>query len=143
MAGLRGSTLSATASLRHGNALLAIGAIHQTLLFCVPELRTPLLDAASAGLNGVVAGRIGDPPMLDRALSNFFALSGSLMLTLGLLMRCYVQDTGRPLPNCCGWAMIMAAVTFGVLDVATGAPLVLALGIDIVRCAKPGERRDD
>jgi len=132
------------ASLRHGNALLAIGAIHQSLLFCVPELRTPLLDAARAGLNGVVAsGRIGAPPMLDRALSNFFALSGSLMLTLGLLMRRYVQDTGRPLPNSCGWALIMASVPFGVLDVATGAPLVLALGIDIVRCAKPGERRDD
>ena len=131
-------------SLRHGNALLAIGAIHQSLLFCVPELRTPLLDAARAGLNGVVAsGRIGAPPMLDRALSNFFGLSGSLMLTLGLIMRRYVQDTGRPLPNSCGWALIMASVPFGVLDVATGAPLVLGLGIDIVRCAKPGERRDD
>ena len=54
------------ASLRHGNALLAIGTMHQTILFCVPELRAPLLVAASAGLNGVVAsGRIGDPPMLE------------------------------------------------------------------------------
>ena len=85
------------ASLRHGNALLAIGAIHQSLLFCVPELRTPLLDAARAGLNGVVAsGRIGDPPMLDRALSNFFALSGSLMLTLGLLLSWTSNDTSLP-----------------------------------------------
>ena len=113
--------------------MIGIGCFHNSICLIIPELRSGLLDIINPK-NGIIAGVYNENgiPDRDRSLSEFFVLSGNLMIATGLLMRSYIKDTGKPLPSSFGTALSIISGIGCIIDPKAGYWTVLALGLYIV-----------
>ena len=113
--------------------MIGIGCLHQSVCLIVPELRSGLLNIINSknGIIGAVYDKNGTP-LRDRSLSEFFLLSGNLMISCGILMRYYIKDTERPIPSSFGLFLTIICGIGCIIDPKAGYWTCLALGLYIV-----------
>ena len=126
---------------RHtGKVLIGLGILH-TVVFAV-ILSEVLLDMLLSGLFNSIGA---DPAHAVRGLAWYGGLwFGVNLILFGCLSHSWIKATARPLPRYIGWVLAATGLLGTILEPASGAPLVLILGLIIaftrVDSANSGEK---
>ena len=118
---------------RHtGKVLIGLGILH-TIVFAIilSEVLTEML------LSGLFDSIGADPAHAARGLAWYGGLwFGVNLILFGCLAQSWIKATARPLPRYVGWVLAATGLLGAILEPASGAPLVLLLGL-IIALTRP------